>query len=223
MSSRGNLRTTLTEAISRKRFETSSRDIALEARLDAGNLSKFINGVRGLRATRLESLCNTLGVGFLPPGTSFVDRKPMLAALRQARKSHKGSLRAIARHTGIDVGNLSRFFRGERNGLSFSNLELLLRFLKVEIAWTGRLVVLVQRWHGVGRATPLVNITVECIEHPHDYGWNERHLGVIRTDQNGRAEFGEVGIRSRVDVFVSDILRDTIEITDSSQEFAVEL
>jgi transcriptional regulator with XRE-family HTH domain len=59
-------------------------------------------------------------------------KKTVSETLRAAVGDCGDSLAEVARQTGIDVGNLSRFVRGER-GLSVENLDILAEYLNLEL------------------------------------------------------------------------------------------
>ncbi len=59
-------------------------------------------------------------------------KKTISETLRAAVSDYGQSLAEVARRTGIDVGNLSRFVRGER-GLSVENLDILAEYLGLEL------------------------------------------------------------------------------------------
>jgi DNA-binding Xre family transcriptional regulator len=219
------IRTILQEAIERKRLQNTVREIASAVDVDSGNLSKFLHGKRDLGAQALDTLCRQLGVQFQLPDDRPFAMRSLLDAMREAIHRYPGSRRAIAKHTEIDVGNLSRFSRGLRDGLKLSNLERLRKFLKLKIIWTGDLVVFAHRRVGKHGAVPIEAVKVACMEHV-DLDFSARQVfGRKTTDKDGKGIFPNVPIGLLVDVVYGEKLKDaqTIEMVENPQEFAIEL
>jgi transcriptional regulator with XRE-family HTH domain len=198
------------------------RTIAGHGRIDPGNLSRFAHGKRGLSAKSLESLCRSLGIEFVRTGSDDRLGRSLLEIVRQAIADYDGSLRAIAKHTGIDAGNLSRFRRGKRAGLSIENLERLGRFLKLEIAWRGTLVVAMRRESKskFRLAADKAVHEIECAEHAKS-GFRQGRLFGVKKTENGNATFRGIPIGTTVDIFIDGRHRETVDMLDTEQEFTI--
>jgi transcriptional regulator with XRE-family HTH domain len=225
MKPQPDIRTILQDAIGRKRLQKTIRAIAAEIDVDSGNLNTFLHGKRDLGAQGLDGLCRQLGVHFVLENEHPIAMRGLLDGMREALRRYPGSRRAIAKHTEIDVGNLSRFSRGLRNGLTLKNLERLRKYLKVRIICTGELIVFTHRRVGWHRAVPVEAVQLACMEYL-DLGFSRRKLlGRRTTDENGIGVFRDVPMGSWIDIIYGDTLEysKTIEMIDNPQELAIEL